>query len=80
MLFLAKKYVKAMAFIRRQVRHKLNKDSLSRSWITMKSSSFGRSGNVASANEVSDSLFEAVNSEVAAILAMLFAEGVGDER
>ena len=74
MLFLEKKWFKAKVLIRWQVRAlaRLNRDSLSRLWITMKRTSFGRSDNVASANEGLDSSFEvpvlAGNSKVAAIL------------
>src|SRR6266446_6301851 len=70
-----------MVFIRRQVRLRLKRDSLSRSWMMAKRSSYGRSASVASSNEGSHtSPFEASipeYSKVTAILDSQFAEEVG---
>ena len=72
MSFLEKKWFKATVFIRRQVRPRLNRVWLSRSWRMIKRSSFGRSGSVASASESPDDPFEVfsaqANSKIAAIL------------
>jgi len=69
MLFLEKNFSKATVFILRQVRPRLNRVWLSRSWKMMKRSSFGRSGSVASASKHSDDPSNGATSiRIAAIL------------